>query len=84
MWFGLKRDVPRLLTQEFWFTYEVWERFHYGFGMPRPGPWTEQNQQLVMAVLQFEKVYQQYFSSSHAIIEMLEVVARMLSGRRRR
>ena len=83
IWIGFKRDVPKLLTFDFWRCLWAWRMFHIGGGFPSDGPWTEQEPIISDSILAFEEHYTRHFSFEHHMIEAQNAIIRLLAGRRR-
>ena len=69
-----KKEVPRLFTSEFWFTYEVWQYFHNGFGLPDGKPWESQDPVLMKNVLGMEFYFKQNFSIESVQLKYMEAL----------
>ncbi|GAF78890.1 unnamed protein product [marine sediment metagenome] len=82
VWWGKKKEVPRLLTPEFGRIFGIWQRYNIGMGLPEPGTWADNDESIVSAVLQFEQLYRAHFSPERALMDQMGEIARGLSRRR--
>lgn len=83
VWHGLKREVPELLTPEFYRLFAAWRMFAIGAGFPEPGTWAEQEGHLIDAILGFHEHYRAHFSVENKTLEQLGHIAKILATRRR-
>lgn len=84
IWIGYKRDVPGLLTEEFWRCFTAWRIYRIGGGFPESGPWPEQDPIIVESILAFEELYKRHFSAEKYVADALGAIIKLLSGKRRR
>ncbi len=69
-----KKEVPKLVSKEFWFIYEIWQYFHNGFGLPNGDPWNEQDPDLMRMILNMEFYYKQNFSIESVQLKYMEAL----------
>lgn len=82
VWVGKKKDVPKLLTDDFWRAYEMWRLFNLGFGLPSGKSWTEEDQWIVEVVALFEEHYRAHFSFEHGVLARIDAYFAAISKRR--
>jgi hypothetical protein len=69
-----KKEVRELFDADFHRIYVIWRNFHYGFGLPFPGGWIDQDPELIEVLVMLEAYFQKNFSSSSVIIKYMEMV----------
>ena len=50
-WTGTATELREYFTDQFWQVFESWRKFNAGMGLPGPGPWPDNNPDLIDAIL---------------------------------